>query len=200
MRLTELLEVVGKADLLPSPDEPLRTVSFGMIESLRHRTFVGSYCHHSAVCQSLFTKSEIIGLTNGVSVVTWEFMMKVVISLSQRCQRRNPVVARTIFVIKWLLTNPMGQAVDAKSCLLDEKDAANACIHKTTNPIVPEQAGDERGKHDAHEERALDVMAVLEDDNGVFVEVRNVGAANAFGVLVQQNPSHLVYLVRALVV
>ena len=66
--------------------------------------------------------------------------------------------------------------------LLDEKDAEDASVDETADPVAPEEAGNSGGEEEAHDKRDLDVVAVLPDDNGVLVEVGDVSAANALGV------------------
>lgn len=85
----------------------------------------------------------------------------------------------------------MGQGVDAEGGLLDEADAQNAGVDETTQPVVEHEATEDGGEDEAHEDDALEVVAVLPDNDAVLVEVANVAAADALGVLLEQHPAHV---------
>lgn len=84
----------------------------------------------------------------------------------------------------------MGQRVDTKRGLLDKAAAQNAGINQPTLPVAPYAAHD--GREDpGHGHDGKDVVPVLPHDERVLVEVGDVGAADALGVLVQHHPAHV---------
>ena len=83
----------------------------------------------------------------------------------------------------------MGQAVDTESSLLDEKDSENTAVDEATEEVAPAETADEHGKDQSHENDRLDVVTVLPDDDGILVEVGDVGAADAAGVLLHDHPA-----------
>jgi hypothetical protein len=66
--------------------------------------------------------------------------------------------------------------------LLDKKDAKDASIDKSTDPVVPEDAGNSGWEDEAHDQRDFDVVAVLPDNNSILIEVGDVGSANTLWV------------------
>jgi len=83
----------------------------------------------------------------------------------------------------------VSQAVDAESGLLDEEDSEDTGIDEATSPVVPAKTADQRGNNQSHGEDALDVVLVLEDNNGIVVEIGDVGTADSPGVLLHNHPS-----------
>jgi hypothetical protein len=65
---------------------------------------------------------------DGVAVIAGEFVVEVVVSLSERDEGGDKVVARAVAVVEWLVAEPVGQAVDAEGGLLDEENAQNTGI------------------------------------------------------------------------
>lgn len=74
---------------------------------------------------------------DGVAIIGREFMMKIMVSFAQSHQSRDDVIARGVSVIKWLIAEPVGQRIDAKGGLLDEKDPKDSSIDEATPPIPP---------------------------------------------------------------
>ena len=126
---------------------------------------------------------------NCIPVVGRKLVMKVVVSFAKSDEGGDDVIPGRVAVIEWLVTEPMSQGVDAKGSLLDEEDAQNAAIDEATEPIAPSKATYERGKDETHEEHDFQVVSVLPDNDGVFIEIRDVGAANAFRVLFHEHPA-----------
>ena len=85
----------------------------------------------------------------------------------------------------------MGQRVDAESGLLDEEDTQDTSVDETTPPVTPAKTGHEHGNNQTHGENDLEVVAVLPDDNRVFVEIGDIGAADTLGVLLHDHPSQV---------
>lgn len=157
--LTELLEVVGEAELLPDPDGPLGRI--------------------------------ILVPLDGISVVGGELVVEVVVSLSESDKGGEDVVTGRVSVVERLVTEPVGDRVDAERGLLDEADSKDTSIDEATGPVTPTETSDDGGKDQAHEKHALDVVAVLPDDNGIFVEIADVGSALALRILLENHPSEV---------
>jgi hypothetical protein len=83
------------------------------------------------------------------------------------------------------------KGVDTESGLLDEEDAENAGVDKASEPVTPTKTSDKSRENETHEEDDLEVVLVLPHDNGVVVEVRDVGATNALGVLLHEHPAEV---------
>ena len=115
--------------------------------------------------------------------------MEIVVSFAESDEGSDDVIPGRVAIVEWLVTEPMSQGVDAKGSLLDEEDAQNATIDKAAEPIAPSKATYERRKDETHEEHDFQVVSVLPDNDGVFIEIRDIGAANAFGVLFHEHPA-----------
>lgn len=85
----------------------------------------------------------------------------------------------------------MGEGVDAEGSLLDEEDTEDAGIDEATEPVAPAKAADEHGEDDTHENDDFEVVAVLPDNDGVFIKICDVGSADAFGVLFHYHPTNV---------
>lgn len=83
----------------------------------------------------------------------------------------------------------MGEGVDAEGGLLNEKDAEDTGIDEATGPVVPAETANEGGNNQSHGDDRLDVVAVLPNDNGVIVEIGDVGTADTAGVLLHDHPA-----------
>jgi hypothetical protein len=128
---------------------------------------------------------------DGVAVVGGELVVEVVVALTKSDESSDDVVARAVAVIEWLVTEPVSKGVDAEGGLLDEEDAENAGVDKASEPVTPAETCDKSREDKTHEEDDLEVVLVLPDNNGVVVEVRDVGAANALGVLLHEHPAEV---------
>jgi hypothetical protein len=113
--LAKLLQVIGKAKLLPDPDGPLRGV--------------------------------ILIPLDGISVIRGILVVEVVVALTQGDESGNNVVTGRVSVVEGLLTEPVGEGVDAESGLLEEKGSEDASIDETAEPITPTETSD-GGRHD----------------------------------------------------
>jgi hypothetical protein len=58
-------------------------------------------------------------------------------------------------------------------------------------PVTPAQSANKSRENNTHEEDTLQVVLVLPDDNGVLVQIGNVGAADTLGVLLHHHPSEM---------
>lgn len=85
----------------------------------------------------------------------------------------------------------MGERVHTEGGLLHEEDTQNTGVHEATVPVTPAESGNQHGHDETHEEDDLEVVAVLPDNNRVFVEITDVGAANTLGVLLHDHPSQV---------
>ena len=117
--------------------------------------------------------------------------MEVVVTFTERDKSSYDVVARRITVIEWLFTEPVSERVDAESGLLNEEDAEDATVDKSTPPITPSEASDKHREDQTHEEHDLEVVLVLPDNDRVFIEIRDIGPANSFRVLLHQHPAEV---------
>lgn len=128
---------------------------------------------------------------DGVTVIRGELVVEVVVTLSERDKSRDDMIARRVSVVEGLVTEPVGQGVDAEGGLLHEEDAQDAGVDEATLPISPAEPSDEAGEDHAHEDDGLQIVAVLPNDDGVIVQVGDVGAANALGVLLHDHPAEM---------
>ena len=125
---------------------------------------------------------------DGITVVGREFVVEVVITLSKRNESSNDVVTRRVAVIEGLITKPVGQGVDAESGLLNKEDSENTGVNESTGPVSPTETSNEAREDHAHENDRLDIVSVLPDNDRVVIQIRNVGTADAFGVLLHDHP------------
>ena len=128
---------------------------------------------------------------NGIAVVRGEFVVEVVVAFAEGGKGSDHVITGGVAVIKGLLAQPVGKGVDTEGGLLDEEDAQDASVDEATPPVTPSETGNQHGDTQAHGEHDLDVVAVLPDDDRVFVEVGDISAANALGVLLHDHPSQV---------
>jgi len=117
--------------------------------------------------------------------------MKVVISLSKRNQGGDNVIPRGVAVIEGLVSQPVGQGVHAKGGLLDKKYAEDARIDEASPPVSPTQASHQHGDDKTHDQNHFEVVAMLQHDDGVLVQIGDVGPANAFRVLLHDHPANM---------
>ena len=116
-------------------------------------------------------------------------MVEVVVAFTQCDDGSKDMIARRIAVIKRLVPQPVSEGVDAESGLLHEEDTENPRVDEASFPVAPAETRYEHGEDETHHEDYLEVVAMLPDDNGIFVEVGDVGTADAFGVLFHDHPA-----------
>lgn len=126
---------------------------------------------------------------NGVAVVRGELVVEVVVSLTKSHESGDDVVSGRVAVVEGLVAEPVGQGVDAEGGLLDEADSENAGVDVSADPVTPAEAADESGHDEGHDDGTLDEVLVLPYDNGVVVQVRDIGTANSLGVLLHDHPA-----------
>ena len=101
------------------------------------------------------------------------------------------MVTGRVAVIERLVTEPVGKRVDTEGGLLDEANTEDTSVDETTPPVTPAEACNESRESKSHEKNTLDVVLVLPNDNGVLVEIGNVGSALLLRVLLEDHPSHV---------
>jgi len=128
---------------------------------------------------------------DGVAVVAGELVMEVMISFAKSDKGSDDVIAGRVTVVKWLVSEPMSKRVDTEGCLLHKENPEDAGVDKSTNPITPAQSSNEARKDETHEDHNSKIVLVLPDNNGVLVQVRNIGTSNTLRVLLKNHPSHM---------
>ena len=128
---------------------------------------------------------------DGVAVVGGELVVEVVVAFAEGDERGDDVVAGRVAVVEGLVAEPVGEGIHAEGGLLHEEDAEDAAVDEAAEPVAPEEAAHEHGEDEAHEEDYLEVILVLPDDDGVLVEVGDVGSADSFRVLLHQHPAEV---------
>ncbi|KAI6876604.1 Acyl-CoA [Hortaea werneckii] len=123
-----------------------------------------------------------------VAVVRRELVVEVVVALSERDESGDDVVTRAVAVVEWLVAKPVCEGVHTEGCLLDEEDAEDTGVDEAAHPVTPAETADQAWEDQAHEEDDLEVVLVLPDDNGIVVQVRDVGTANSLRVLLHDHP------------
>ena len=128
---------------------------------------------------------------NSVAVIGGELVVEVVVTLAEGDESSDDVVTGRVAVVEGLVAEPVGKRVDAEGGLLDEEDAEDTGVDEPALPIVPEKTGDGRREDQTHEDDDLDVVLVLPDDDGVLVQVGDISAADALGVLLHDHPAKM---------
>jgi hypothetical protein len=90
-----------------------------------------------------------------------------------------------------LLTQPVGKRIDAEGGLLDKGKSKNSSIYKTTLPITPSQPSNEHREQHPENQDDRSIVLVLPDDDGVLIQIGNIGPATVFGVLIQNHPHEM---------
>lgn len=126
---------------------------------------------------------------DGVAVVGRKLVVEVVVTLAESDKSSDDVIARRVAVVEGLITEPVSKRVDAEGGLLDEEDAKDTSIDESTFPVTPAETSYDTREKKTHDSDNEEVVLVLPSDDGVFVEVRDVGAANTLGVLLHDHPS-----------
>ena len=128
---------------------------------------------------------------DSIAVVGWELVVEVVVTLAECDQSSDKVIAGRVAVIEGLVTEPVSQGVNAEGSLLNEANAEDTSVDVATPPITPTETANESREDNGHEDDRLDEVAVLPNNNGVLVEVADIGAALALGVLLHDHPAHV---------
>lgn len=128
---------------------------------------------------------------NGVAVIGGKLVMKVVVALTECNKSGEDMVARAVAVVKRLLTEPVGQGVDAESGLLDEEDTQNASIDVAAKPVTPADASNQSREDKGHKDDTLYEVPVLPDNDGVLVEIGDIGTTSTLRVLLDDHPANV---------
>ena len=128
---------------------------------------------------------------DSVAVVRGELVVEVVVAFTESDKGSDDVVPGAVAVVERLVSKPVSEGVDAEGGLLDEEDTEDTSVDVATHPVTPAKPSDKCREDQAHEENNLEVVLVLPDDDGVLVQVGNVGAADALGVLLHEHPSEV---------
>jgi hypothetical protein len=128
---------------------------------------------------------------DGVAVIRGELMMEVVVTLAEGEESSEDVVTRRVAVIEGLVTEPVSDRVDAEGGLLDEADTEDTGIDETAEPVTPAKTSDEGREDKSHSNGALKEVLVLPNDNGILVQIGNIGAALALRVLLEDHPTEV---------
>lgn len=126
-----------------------------------------------------------------VSVVRWELVVEVVVTLAEGHNRGHPVVPWSSLVVKGLCSDVMRHGVDAERGLLDHENAHDARVQKAAEVVAEQVAARQGGDHKRHDDHQQYVVSVLEADDPVVVQVLDVGAGLVLGVGFQQHPAHV---------
>ena len=111
------------------------------------------------------------------------------VTFSESDESGDNVITGGVAVIEWLITEPVGQGVDAEGGLLNEEDSEDSSVDESTHPVTPSKAGNKAWEDHTHEDNGLDVVAMLPDNDGVIVQVRNIGTTDTLWVLLHDHPS-----------
>lgn len=126
---------------------------------------------------------------DGIAVVLGELVVEVVVTFSKGDEGGDEVIARGVTVVKGGIAEVVSEAVDAKGGVVDGDETGDAGKEETTAPVAPAEAGNEGGEDEAHEESDENVKFVLELDDGVGLEVFNVGVTDTVIGAVDDHPS-----------
>lgn len=99
------------------------------------------------------------------------------------------MVTGRVSVVEGLVTEAVGKGVDAESGLLDEADSEDTGIDETVEPVAPTETSDDGRQYKRHKDDALEIVAVLPDNDRVLVKVGDVGSPLALEVLLKDHPS-----------
>lgn len=113
------------------------------------------------------------------------------VAFTEGDQGSDDVVTRRVAVVKGLVAEPVSEGVDAEGGLLDEADTKDTTVDETAEEVAPEETTEQSREDESHEDDRLDVVAVLPDDDGVLVQVSDVGTALVLGVLLEHHPPHV---------
>lgn len=113
------------------------------------------------------------------------------VSLAQGQQRRDPAVAGRVGVAVVSRAGEVGQRVDEEGGVVHEDEAGDPGDEVPALPVAPQQAAHHSGHEDAHDGSERQVVAVLETDDGVLIQVLDGHAADLVRVLLHQHPPHV---------
>lgn len=126
---------------------------------------------------------------DGITVVRGELVVEVVVSFAKRDESRDDVVSGAVSVVEGLLAKPVSETVDAEGGLLNHKDTEDSSVDESTNPVAPAEASNKRGEDESHEDNTLHKVPVLPNDDGVLVQIGDVGTTNSLRILLHDHPA-----------
>ena len=128
---------------------------------------------------------------DGVTVVSWELVVEVVVTFTEGDQSGDPVVSWGSSVVERLVTQVVGQRVDAESSLLDGGSSQDTSVHQTTPEVVPHVVAEHSGQDECGEDHDWDEVSVLPADNPIVHQVGDIGSSSVLWVWLQQHPAHV---------
>lgn len=87
-----------------------------------------------------------------------------------------------------LISKPMSERIDTERGLLDKEESQDTSIDQTTFPIAPAETCNEHREQHSKGQDEKPIVLVLPHNNGIVVQVRDVGAAPVLGVLLEHHP------------
>jgi hypothetical protein len=72
---------------------------------------------------------------------------------------------------------------------LDDSHSQNTSVDVAAQEVTPAETAHKRGHDQGHGDDTLDEVAVLPDNDGVFIQISDVGAADAARVLLHDHPA-----------
>ena len=128
---------------------------------------------------------------DSIAVIRRELVVEVVVTFTESSQGSDDVITGRVAIVKWLVTEPVSQGVDAEGSLLNDEDSENSSVDESTSPISPAKTSDEAWEDHSHENDTLDIVAMLPDDDGIIVQIGDIGTANTLWVLLHEHPSEV---------
>lgn len=127
----------------------------------------------------------------GVSVVRWELVVEVVVTLTEGNESGEHVVSWGSSVVEWLSTDPVSQGVDTESSLLDAEESQDTTVDETTLPVTPAKTGNDTRQHNTGENHDSQVVTMLENDDWVRGQVGDISSGFVLWVGLGQHPAHV---------
>lgn len=113
-----------------------------------------------------------------VTIVIWELVVEVMETFAPSPERdKDAVTWRTLITVSGV-TPVVRQTVDEESKLLNEHGLSEACNEQATEPVTPAKTSDQRGHDQAEEDGKRRVVAVLELQQRIGLQVTNVSLDN----------------------
>jgi hypothetical protein len=115
----------------------------------------------------------------------------VVVSFAESDECGDDVVSWRVSVIEGLVAEVMGKGVDAECGMVDKDESADTGVKESPSPVTPTKTSNDSGEEEAHGEDNDSVILVLHADEGIRIEIRDIGTANTFGVLFEDHPTEM---------
>lgn len=106
----------------------------------------------------------VVEETDAVAVVRGELVVEVVVALAQGDEGGDEVVTGRVAIVEGLVSEPVGEGVDAEGGLLDKQGAAQTGVDEATEPVTPAEASDEGREDEGEKNDDANVVLVLEGD------------------------------------